>query len=268
MTVLDIRPPTRDGWGWKRQAHHDIRDHLLFEDQHFLEQEKPETLPQTVDLRPYFPAFSDDWDQGQVGACTGYSCAAIIASTYLGADPPRPDFKPAPLFLYYNARSYEGTTRSDSGAYIRDVVRGANEFGVCQRDLWPKGSAISRKPGQNAYDESPAHKITEYLSVPMTREGIFYTLAAEYPVLIGFTVYPSMVNAPRGEVPMPSRNEKPIGGHAIALVGYEVNRDRIWFRNSWGIRWGQEGYGSFPADFICSSQYADDAWCLRQDALG
>ncbi len=31
------------------------------------------------------------------------------------------------------------------------------------------------------------------------------------------------------------------GGHAVALVGY--TKDRFIVRNSWGLSWGDKGYG-------------------------
>ena len=41
------------------------------------------------------------------------------------------------LFLYYNERSLEGTTKIDSGATIRDAVLALTNYGICQETSWP-----------------------------------------------------------------------------------------------------------------------------------
>ena len=52
-----------------------------------------------------------------------------------------------------------------------------------------------------------------------------------------------------------------IGGHAIAIVGYDKEEDMFIIRNSWGVDWGMNGYCKIPADYICSDK-ANDFWIL------
>ena len=42
-------------------------------------------------------------------------------------------------------------------------------------------------------------------------------------------------------VKMPEKTEKLLGGHAVAVVGYDDNYGFL-VRNSWGVDWGVEGY--------------------------
>ena len=42
----------------------------------------------------------------------------------------------------------------------------------------------------------------------------------------------------------PEPGEQGIGGHAVAVVGY--NKHGFILRNSWGTSWGDYGYGLFP----------------------
>jgi hypothetical protein len=40
------------------------------------------------------------------------------------------------LFLYYNTRILMGTVNVDSGAYLRDVLKAAQKYGICNETLW------------------------------------------------------------------------------------------------------------------------------------
>lgn len=53
-----------------------------------------------------------------------------------------------------------------------------------------------------------------------------------------------------------STGKLPCGGHAIVLVGYDDEQKVFMFKNSWGPKWGQEGYGFVTFDHI--DQYSFD----------
>jgi C1A family cysteine protease len=64
------------------------------------------------------------------------------------------------------------------------------------------------------------------------------------PVVGGFTVYESFESEPvarTGVVPMPGREEDPVGGHAVLVTGYVLSGRKFLVRNSWGppspVRW-------------------------------
>ena len=74
-------------------------------------------------------------------------------------------------------------------------------------------------------------------------------LAEGFPFVFGITVYESMMSdavAQTGIVPMPTTQEKVLGGHAILAVGFDDKTQRFKFRNSWGTTWGDDGYGYLP----------------------
>jgi hypothetical protein len=69
-----------------------------------------------------------------------------------------------------------------------------------------------------------------------------------------------------GEIPIPTpeelnrynQNPNEFGGHAICIIGYDDQAQRFKFKNSWGIDWGTNGYGTIPYDYI--KDYGWDAW--------
>ncbi len=53
-----------------------------------------------------------------------------------------------------------------------------------------------------------------------------------------------------------SAGKLPCGGHAVVLVGYDDEQKVFMFKNSWGPKWGQEGYGFVTFDHV--DQYSYD----------
>ena len=81
------------------------------------------------------------------------------------------------------------------------------------------------------------------------------------PFLAGVKVYKSWFNKSvekSGFIPMPKRNEKLMGGHAICIVGYDNTLKIFKFKNSWGKNWGSNGYGYLPYAYM--NKYCSDAW--------
>ena len=57
---------------------------------------------------------------------------------------------------------------------------------------------------------------------------------------------------------MPKSNEELIGGHAICIMGYDDSLKIFKFKNSWGAKWADQGYGYLPYEYI--KKYCRDAW--------
>ena len=85
-------------------------------------------------------------------------------------------------------------------------------------------------------------------------------------MVFGFTVYESFETedvANSGEMPMPSPDEKCLGGHAVVCVGYDDEIQRFIIRNSWGSGWGQNGYFTMPYEYLTNSGLAADLWTIK-----
>ncbi|MEM4233018.1 MAG: C1 family peptidase, partial [Thermoplasmata archaeon] len=76
-----------------------------------------------------------------------------------------------------------------------------------------------------------------------------------------------------GKIPFPTKNERVLGGHAVLAVGYDDRMEiknpygdasttgALMVRNSWGMSWGDEGYGWLPYDYVLK-ELAMDFWSI------
>lgn len=219
-------------------------------------------LPPMVDLRPKCPPVLD---QGDLGACTAFASgnAYVFAHVAQGM----PAFPPAPLFQYYNTRILIGTVNYDSGAEIRDAIKALNQYGICGEPLWPYlPGKFKAEPTRPAYDDGEKHQAVQYERVDGTLAGIKACLAAGRPIVFGFTVYESFESKRverTGTMPMPKKKERVLGGHAVLAVGYSDKTKKLTVMNSWGTKWGKQGFFAMPYAFAADSNFCDDWWTLE-----
>lgn len=210
-----------------------------------------ENLPVRIDLRPWCSAVED---QLHLGSCVGQ---AIVGAFELMINRLYPDkfIDLSRLYVYYNARLYEGGyyLDQDVGAYVRDGIKSVNKWGVCSELLWPY--IIDRfddSPSLESYEDGERRIIKKYYRVNDVKD-MTYALNKFYPVVISMNVYNSFYDLDQQDVrvlPMPTAKEEIIGGHAVTLVGYDLDRQQFIARNSFGEDWGDRGYFWIPFDYV------------------
>jgi C1A family cysteine protease len=115
-----------------------------------------------------------------------------------------------------------------------------------------------------ASQSGPALSATgpERMTEPSSIKGC---LAHGYPIVFGFTVYPSIDRAEaHGVLPMPGTSEREDGGHCVVLVGYNDKDRHFIVRNSWGTDWGDEGYFYMPYEYVLRSDLSTDFWTIER----
>ncbi len=220
-------------------------------------------LPSKVDLRPRCPAI---YDQLELGSCTGNAIGGAIEFNFKKTGH-KPLFTPSRLFIYYNERVIEGTVKEDAGAEIRDGIKTVNRDGVPPEPMWPYViKKFTTKPPAHVYTEAKRHPAVQYARVRQNLTQIKAALAAECPVIFGFSVYEGFESeevARTGCVQMPSKDDGLLGGHAVLAVGYDDATKRWIVRNSWGKRWGMKGYFTMPYDYLLDPDLAADFWVIQ-----
>ena len=194
-------------------------------------------------------------DQGQLGSCTAQAAAGLLEyferhTSGVWVDASR-------LFLYKVERNLLGWT-GDTGAFLRTAMEALVLTGAPPERYWPYNIAkFDDEPPAFCYALGANYEAVLYfkLSPPGTTPAqtllnIKTYLAAGFPSMFGFPVYPEYDNpAPGGLIGYPGPGENPRGGHANVAAGYDdtlkIGNDvgALLVRNSWGTGWGLAGYG-------------------------
>lgn len=216
-----------------------------------------EELPSKVDLRPTMPTI---YNQGALGSCTANAIGGVIQRF-------NPELSPSRLFLYYNARVLDGTSSLDAGATLRNAMKAANTYGVCDESIWPYDiSKFTKRPSGEAYGKATLHASFQYRSVSQKEYDLKLALHKGMPVVFGFKVQPSFESdeVARTGIYNPKYNERILGGHAVVLVGYDDESQRFLVRNSWGKSWGMDGYFTIPYSIVTNWRKAFDFWVIEK----
>jgi len=208
-------------------------------------------------------------DQGHVGSCTAFSFIGLMEynyNKYASAPSGEQDIF-SEKFLYYITRvkvENQAPTQDD-GAYIRDVLKASKIFGVCKEISCPYYTngkiEYYAPPSDNMYDEAQKFQILQYARVD--ERNMLATCKVlidnERPFVGGFLCYENLHENVRGQIPLPKG--RICGGHAVLFVGYDDNKKLLKFKNSWGVNWGDNGYGYLPYHFM-ERGLVQDVWTV------
>lgn len=230
-------------------------------------------FPRSVDLRPQD---SPIFDQGREGSCTANAACGLAdfleIKKGLGASPwdnpqeyIKNQFEPASrAFVYWVERAFDGDPTQDNGSFMHTAAAVFNQKGAPSETDYPYGpSTLYGKPSSELFGKAWHHKVG---SIQKIQDGdmlsVYACLAQGYPVMFGFPVYPSyeQLNSYNYFYARPSFFERPLGGHANVWVGYD-ERGNLLGRNSWGTKWGNQGY--YLMEQLFAVHYCTDLWTFR-----
>lgn len=216
--------------------------------------------PRSVDLRgANWPGI---YDQGQLGSCVEHAWCAAMGFVLGKEGVPAALRDLSKLFLYYNVR---GGVPDDTGSTIRDGIKSMAKLGDCRESTWPYDLRVwAVKPPKLAYDDAIKRKGVVYARLKSLND-MLHCLSNGYPVVYGMTVYEAfeLLDQRNNVLPMPTKQDTPLGGHALCMVGYDKRKQAFLVRNSWGTSWGDAGYFWLPFDYATNRDLSDDFWTVR-----
>ena len=221
------------------------------------------SLPKSVDLRPQCPPV---YDQRPLQSCTANATAAAVEFERMkhGLSP---QFTPSRLFIYYNERKLLGTEHKDDGAPLREAIKVLAKHGDCPEHRWPyEVEKVNIEPSAPCYQQALKYKDLVYERLPQDIPHMQACLASGSPLVLTFGIYSGSETKEAQQTdtfPVPKAGEKFLGNHAVMAVGYDDAHERLLMRNSWGPKWGMEGYFWLPYAYVKDPKLAGDFWTLR-----
>jgi C1A family cysteine protease len=236
-------------------------------------------IPDSVDLREWFSPVED---QGDLGSCTAHACVGIYE--YFERRAFGSHIDGSHLFLYKATRNLMHET-GDTGAYLRSTMGAMALFGIPPEEFWPyEINRFDEEPSAFCYAYGQSYQAISYCRLDQTGmtqkeilDSIKRSTAGGLPAMFGFTVYDSIYQAETtGRIPFPAHNDEIIGGHAVAIAGYDddlvitnsnangpTTKGAFIIRNSWGTGFGDGGYCYLPYEFV-KQGIADDFWIMMK----
>lgn len=219
------------GTGWKSNPSHAKRL------KQFVRTGLPaSTIVPKTDYEKKLPAI---YDQGTQGSCTAQT--GVAAFEYQWKLQHGKFLKGSRQGLYVCALIKDGQWPVDAGSYISTITWVLTAQGLGTEACYP----YSNKPGKlpNCYlGHAANHKVTESYDIDSTDgESIRIALSNGYLVMFGGYIYsdilslqaPFILRAPQG---------RPVGGHAMLIIGHDDKQKLYKVRNSWGPGWGYRGH--------------------------
>jgi C1A family cysteine protease len=239
----------------------DTRDKAYSAPAHILK-----ALPKSVDLRSQCPPV---YDQRPLQSCTANAAAAAVEFERMKHGL-KPDFTPSRLFIYYNERKRLGTQDKDGGAPMREAIKVLAAHGDCPEHHWPYDPVkVNTEPPQPCYKEAVRYEELSYARLPQDLPHMKACLASGSPFVMAVAIYSGAESpeaAKANVMPVPKAGETFVGNHAVMVVGYEDARQQFIVRNSWGPKWGIQGYFWLPYAYATDPKLAGDFWTLTLKA--
>lgn len=255
----------------------DVRDPQATIDGAVLDMASPASpLPASVDLSGKMPPVGNQGDQG---SCVGWA-TAYAAQTFAeklewnwSVDLTRYQYSPSWIYNQINGGVDDGTTISRALDLI--VEKGADTLA-----FFPYADAnFTNQPNAASLTRAARFKAASWNTVSGT-VNIKQILAGGRPVIARFAVLPDFdnLNTTTNTVydtdqgtNLPSCTVAPCsrGGHAIALTGYDDDKQAFRLRNSWGPSFGFNGDSWIAYSFISNANLGFAAYVLndKKDAV-
>lgn len=218
------------------------------------------TLPNDVDLRPYFTSVKD---QGRLGSCTSFATVSVYE--YFVRRNSGKEVDLSEMFVYYNTLR-RSQTPEDGGTSIYQTVKAMGEDGVCLEKFHPYSDSGVNEPSVEAVNDAATRKVTKALNVKCSLNDIKSAVAQGYPVIIALDVFEGL-NTPTGFVARPTDEERAASddnSHAMVICGYSDPEKVFIVRNSWGVRFGDKGYCYIPYSYITDPELMHQATIITQ----
>ena len=138
---------------------------------------------------------------------------------------------------------------------------GESPYKTTVRRVDPDTGRIGAEPDERGIDFGGL----EARLVPSAVVVIKWALASGYPLAAGFAATEGFEDAAtyaQGLIRLPRAGERLQDGACVVLCGWDDSRDSFRVRGTDGDRWGEDGYGWIPYQYITQPLWTHEVVCI------
>lgn len=202
-----------------------------------------------VDHRHRLPAVKD---QGRRETCLAFAVTAVHEHEKARLTGQLRDLSEEMLF--WGCKRVDGDT--EDGTSFRSAQTALETSGQVEQHLWhyePLRVTLGPQYQPPTAATVPGTALRAALEpLDASVEAIKQALAQGALVALGFQMYEGFDVPENHVIPLPTAEEYALGGHVVALVGFDDNMEAGCFilRNSWGEGWADRGYAYLPYAYL------------------
>jgi len=174
------------------------------------------------------------------------------------------------MYNFVRSRQLEGSFEDDAsvGVYPITSYRVAKGWGYPPSEAWPYNGRSEDWPPMEepiGIDKmAKENRIGVYQRVRTLCECKI-VISTESPVSVVLPITSDWHDTRDGVIRIPSSTEPIIGNHMITICGYDDTKLLLKFANSWGTKWGENGYGYLPYSYF--ENHFIESWVIACSRL-
>jgi len=200
-------------------------------------------------------------DQHDRPTCVAFAVTALHEHLHLvrtGLDK-TVDLDLSEEFLYYHCKQRDGLGVKSTGTTISAASgslakQGQSLEALCPYQLRPHAPRSKlTPPAPAALADGRTRLLSGLTRLPQSLASVRRSLKAGMPVVAVLDLHSNAYLTVAGQIELPRPGDRPIGRHAVLIVELEDRSGepcRIFFKNSWGSKWGDKGFGSLREDYF------------------
>lgn len=148
---------------------------------------------------------------------------------------------------------------------VRNGIKSVSKYGICTETLWPYDiEKFDDKPTEECYIDAKQRLIKNYQKVTLVYDMVD-ALNQNNPIVFGMEIFNGFMTLTKEDsvVYMPVYQSASVGGHAVCIVGYDLPANLFLAKNSFGTKWGDNGYCWIPFAYV--SRWGHSGWIFDLD---
>lgn len=169
-------------------------------------------------------------------------------------------------FLYYHCKQLDGLGPSSTGTTISAASASLAANGQSLETLCPynvvRPPGLIAPPNPEAFADGKLRCLLGLQQLNLSLSSIKNALRLSKPVIAVLDWYSNAYVTQLGRIEIPRTTDRFLGRHAILIVELEEQATAggwlLTFKNSWGHKWGDNGFGSFGVEYF--NAYGREIW--------